>query len=161
MNPSENVSYLRSSPLTANLTDAQIEKLAGIFYCRALEDDESLFEEGSSDDSLHVITSGKIAIMRETGGGEMLTLHIIREGDIAGEMSFISGHPHSATLRAIGRSTVCSIERERFESLLEDDPWLVYRVMQNIVQVIHDILRRMNAQHVEMTNYISKQHGRY
>lgn len=161
MNQSGNFSYLRNSTLAANLSDDQVETLAAIFYCRSLEDDEILFTEGGTDENLHIITCGRLAVTRETGGGDSITLHVLKEGDIAGEMGFIGGHPHTATLRAIGRSTICTIERERFEELLEIDPWLVYRVMQNIVKVVHDILRRMNAQHVEMTNYISKQHGRY
>jgi len=152
---------LRSSPLTTELTDQQVRELVGISFCRVLQDDEVLIAEGKVDNSVHVITDGTLAVTRDTGGGEWATLHILRTGDLAGEMGFIDGRPHSATLRAIGRSTVCSFERERFESLLETDPWIVYRVMQNIVQVVHDILRRMNAQYVEMSNYISKQHGRY
>ena len=38
---------------------------------------------------------------------------------------------------------------------------LVYRVMRAIMREVHGILRRMNVQYVELTNYITKQHGRY
>ncbi len=152
---------LRSSPLTDNLTDEQVRQLMGISSCRVLENDEVLIAEGRVDNSFHVVTGGTLAVTRDTGGGDWATLHILRTGDLAGEMGFIDGRPHSATLRAIGRTTVCSFERERFESLLTQDAWIVYRVMQNIVHVVHDILRRMNTQYVEMSNYISKQHGRY
>ena len=152
---------LRVSPLTASLSDDQVRLLAGISYCRGLVDDEVLFEEGNADDSLHVVTSGRLAVTRMVGGGEHITMHILQAGDLAGEMGFVDGRPHSATLRALGPCIVCSFERGRFESLLAEDPWVVYRVMQNIVQVVHDILRRMNAQYVEMTNYITKQHGKY
>jgi len=38
---------------------------------------------------------------------------------------------------------------------------LVYQVMRSIMRTVHRILRGMNAQYVELTNYISKQHGRY
>ncbi len=152
---------LRGSPLTVNLTDEQVRELMGIAFCRSLDNDEVLIAEGKVDNSFHVVTDGTLAVTRDTGGGDWATLHILRTGDLAGEMGFIDGRPHSASLRAIGRTTVCSFERERFESLLTKDPWVVYRVMQNIVQVVHDILRRMNAQYVEMSNYITKQHGRY
>jgi CRP/FNR family transcriptional regulator, cyclic AMP receptor protein len=33
--------------------------------------------------------------------------------------------------------------------------------MQNIVKVSQDILRRMNAQHVELTKYVSSSHALY
>lgn len=157
----EDFQSLRGSPLTANLSDDQVRTLVGISYCCRLENDEVLIEEGKVDNSVHVVTDGTLAVMRDVGGGEQTTMHLLRKGDLAGEMGFVDGRPHSATLRSIGESKVCSFDRERFESLLESDPWIVYRVMQNIVSVGHDILRRMNTQFVEMSNYISKAHGRY
>ena len=44
---------------------------------------------------------------------------------------------------------------------LAGQPLLVYRVMRAIVREVHSILRRMNIQFVELTNYVTKQHGRY
>jgi CRP/FNR family cyclic AMP-dependent transcriptional regulator len=34
-------------------------------------------------------------------------------------------------------------------------------VMRAIMRTVHRILRSMNLQYVELTNYIAKQHGRY
>jgi CRP-like cAMP-binding protein len=153
--------FLRKSPLTANLDDGEVRVLAEICVCRDLADEEVLFEEGKTDEQLYVITSGRLAVTRETGGGDWTTLHILKEGDLAGEMGFVDGRPHSATLRALGATTVCSLSREDFEGLVTRHPWVVYRTMQAIVTAVHDILRRMNAQYVEMNNYITKQHGRY
>lgn len=152
---------LRRSSLSANLSDEQVEALNGIAYCRRLADQEILIQEGNIDNSLHVITEGAIAVTRDMGKGEYTTIHVLRTGDLAGEMGFISGQPHTATLRSLGRTQVCSFERESFESLLIEHPWLVYRVMQNIVKVSQDILRRMNAQHVELTKYVSSSHALY
>ncbi len=152
---------LRGSSLTAKLSDEQVRQLVGISVCQVLENDDILIAEGRVDNSLHVVTDGTLAVTRDVGGGQWTTLHLLRTGDLAGEMGFVDGRPHSATLRAIGTTKVCSFTREKFESLLDEEPWIVYRVMQNIIQAVHDILRRMNAQYVEMSNYISKQHGRY
>lgn len=157
----EDFQSMRESPLTTNLSDEQVRALVGISHCRMLQDDEILIEEGKVDNSLHVVTKGTVAVMRDVGGGEHTTMHLLRTGDMAGEMGFVDGRPHSATLRSVGQTQVCSFDRESFESLLETDPWIVYRVMQNIVSVGHDILRRMNTQFVEMSNYITKAHGRY
>ncbi|AHE97998.1 Crp/Fnr family transcriptional regulator [Thioalkalivibrio paradoxus] len=161
MGDTDNFTSLRSSRLTAGLTDEQVERLAGISLCRRLEDNEKLFQEGETDDTLCVITSGRLAVTRNVGGGGEVTLHVMQAGDLAGEMGFVGGRPHSASLRAMGRPTVCTFTRADFEALVDSDPWLVYRVMKNIVQVGHDILHRMNAQFVEMSNYITHQHGRY
>jgi len=161
MDPSTLYDTLRKSPLTANLDDAQCRVLAGIAEERRLMGDEVLIEEGHTDHAFHVIIDGMLAVTRDCGGGDWATLAILRPGDLAGELGFVTGRPHSASLRAVGDTTVFSFERERLEGLLEEHPWVVYRMMQTIVQAVHQILRRMNAQYVEMSNYITKQHGRY
>ena len=152
---------LRRSSLSSSLTDDEVMALAGIAYCRRLADQEVLIHEGNVDNSLHVITEGAIAVTRDLGKGDYTTIHVLRTGELAGEMGFISGQPHTATLRSLGRTQVCSFERDAFEQLLPEHPWLVYRVMQNIVKVGQDILRRMNAQHVELTKYVSRSHALY
>jgi len=159
MGTEQDFESLRHSSLSANLSDEQVQALTGIACCRRLADQEILIQEGNIDNSLHVITEGAIAVTRDMGKGEYTTIHVLRTGDLAGEMGFISGQPHTATLRSLGRTLVCSFEREAFESLLIEHPWLVYRVMQNIVKVSQDILRRMNAQHVELTKYVSSSHA--
>ena len=78
-----------------------------------------------------------------------------------GELGFIDGVEHSASLRALGNCELIRLERENFEKLLETDPDLTYKVMRAIVREVHRILRGMNTQYMEMSNYISKQHGRY
>ncbi|MEA1048635.1 cyclic nucleotide-binding domain-containing protein [Lamprobacter modestohalophilus] len=159
MTEESDFNYLRHSPLTTGLTDDQVQALAGIAYCRRLADQQLLIAEGHVEDSLHIIAEGAIAVTRDLGKGEFTTIHVLRTGDLAGEMGFISGQPHTATLRSLGRTQVCSLEREAFESLIDKDPWLVYRVMCNIIQVSQDILRRMNAQYVELTKYVHRSHA--
>jgi CRP-like cAMP-binding protein len=96
-----------------------------------------------------------------TAGGDWVTLQLLREGDMVGEMGFIDGVEHSASLRALGNCELIRLERDSFEELLKTDPELTYKVMRAIVREVHRILRGMNTQYMEMSNYISKQHGRY
>ena len=51
--------------------------------------------------------------------------------------------------------------REKLESLIDDHPWIVYRVMRSIIRGVHQIQRRLSMQQAELSNYIFKQHGRY
>jgi len=78
-----------------------------------------------------------------------------------GELGFLDGVEHSASLRAMGNCELLRLERTSLEGLLDKDPDVVYKVMRAIVRTVHRILRNMNAQQVELTNYITKQHGRY
>jgi CRP-like cAMP-binding protein len=152
---------VRSSPLAVELDDAQVRALADLVEARSLKDGEILIREGEVGSELHIIVAGHMAVTRESGEGDWITLHTLRPRDIAGELGFLDNLEHSASLRALGPVDVFSLKRDRLEGLLDSQPRVVYLVMRAIVREVHGILRRMNIQHVELSNYITKQHGRY
>ncbi|MBU0752213.1 MAG: cyclic nucleotide-binding domain-containing protein [Gammaproteobacteria bacterium] len=150
-----------TSPLVAELNDEQKAILAELVTCRSLADGEILIREGEVNKELHIIATGGLAVTRNTGSGDWVVLHVLRPRDMAGELGFLDDQEHSASLRAVGPTQVFSLSRDKLESLLGSQPEIVYRVMRAIVREVHGILRRMNVQYVELTNYITKQHGRY
>ncbi len=152
---------VRTSPLAVELNDEQSEILAQLVALRTLQDGEILIQEGDVGDELYVVVAGHVGVTRDSGDGDWITLHTLRPRDIAGELGFLDDRAHSASLRALGAVEVISLKRQRLENLIDTQPRLVYYVMRAIVREIHGILSRMNAQHVELSNYISKQHGRY
>jgi CRP-like cAMP-binding protein len=152
---------LRESSLAAGLSDENCHTLSKIIEICNLDDGEILMAEGTTSNRLYTITSGCLEVTRNVSAGEWVTLAVRKKGDFAGEMGFVDGTPHSATLRAIGNTQVFSLCRNEFEAMINTDPHLVYGLMKNIVRAVHKILTRMNQQHVEMNNYINKQHGRY
>ena len=153
--------YIKDSPIGENLSDEECRRVAEITDYRRLDADEYLIDDGEVDDSLHVVVSGKLGVVKCEQGGECVTLHVHNVGDIAGEMGFIDGTAHSAGLQAMSNCGVVTLHRDSFESLILKYPMLGYNVMRAIVRTIHVILRRMNFQHLQLTNYVTKQHGRY
>lgn len=153
---------VRSSKLAVELDEAQARVLAGVMTMRDLADDEVLVEEGRSDDALHIIVDGAIAVSkRQQPGGEWLNLNVLTRGDLVGELAFMDARPHYATLRALGATRVLELRRAALEDLLESHPRVVYNVMRAIFRVVHGILHRLGAQQSELTNYIFKTHGKY
>lgn len=161
MDKSNACELIQHSSLINDLSESQCSDLSSIAAIRELENHEVLIEQGQSDDSLHIVASGALAVERSTSGGDTVTLHILKSGDLAGEMGFVDGTEHSATLRAMGPTSVVSITRQDLESMLSSKPEVVYGLMRGIVRTAHRILREMNLQYVELNNYITKTHGRY
>ena len=153
--------HIKHSSLLSSLNEAQCKNLSLIATERTLADKEALIEEGQVDETLHIVATGLLIVERITPGGDTVTLHCLKPGDLAGETGFVDGKEHTATLRAMGPSQVVSISRKDFESMLPSDPEMVYGVMLGIVRTVHRILREMNLQVVELSNYITKIHGRY
>jgi CRP-like cAMP-binding protein len=161
MNNPNTGDLIQHSSLVGDLSEAQCNDLSLIATTRSLDDKEVLIEQGQIDETLHIVSTGALAVERTTVGGYAVTLHILKAGDLAGEMGFVDGSEHTATLRAMGPTSVVSIGRKDLESLLSSKPEVVYGLMRGIVRTAHSILREMNLQAVELSNYITKTHGRY
>ena len=150
-----------NSSLGSELTTEEATILARTMVSRELADGDFLFDEGDSEDTLYVLLDGKLEVVKRTGAGEEASLGVLREGDLAGELSFVDSHTHTVALRALCSTTVLSLTREDFEALVDDNPRLVYKVMRSVARSAHKIMHRMNAEFIELSNYIFKQHGRY
>ena len=149
------------SPLGVELGQKDCRVLADVVTTRTLGDGDVLCEQGDTDDCLYVVVSGQLAVTRDVGGGTYVTLHVLKESDLAGEMGFVENQERTATLRAIGETEVYMLQRTAFESLIENHPKLVYQVMRAIIRSVRSNMARMNQQFVELSNYITKSYGRY
>jgi CRP/FNR family transcriptional regulator, cyclic AMP receptor protein len=154
-------SLIKNSPLGVELSDDQCAALGEIIRVAGMKAGDFLLQEGKVDDSLYVLASGRLEVVKSDQGGEYVTLHVLQPGDMAGELGFIDSMPHSAGLRAITDCEVFSIDKKEFDTLIEKEPDLVYKVMRAIVRTVHKILRGMNFQHAQLTDYITHQHGRF
>ena len=161
MTTMENLEALRASKLGAELTAEQSQVLAGLIDFRDLKAGEELVKGGTRDNHLYVIVNGALGVVRNAGNPDEVTLFTLTAGDLVGELSFIDGTEHYASLVSLGDTRVFGLEREKLESLLTTHADVVYRVMRAILRTAHQIQRRLSINSVELTNYIYKQHGRY
>ena len=157
----DQIDLIRRCTFGMELASGDCEVLGRATETRELEEGQVLFSEGAADQELYIVILGKLGIVKGTGGGDETVLHMLGEGDLAGELAFIDGTPHSVTVKALTRARVLTLERKKFESLVESHPRVVYDVMRSIVRRVHSTLRRLNLQYIELTNYITKSHGRY
>ena len=149
------------SCLGTELSQEEAGVLGALMSPRELKDGDYLISDGTADDSLHVLLGGKLEVVKSAGADKLASLAILREGDLAGELSFIDGAVHTVGLRALCDTRVLSLKREDFESIVDNNPQLVYKVMRAVARSSHRIIHRMNFESIELTNYIFKQHGRY
>jgi CRP-like cAMP-binding protein len=155
---------LHNSTLTEELRDAEVETLGSLFEVKDYKAGVNLLHPGEErlKNSLIVLASGEVEATA-TIGNEQAVLHLLQPGDLAGIITFAGGNVTqiSATVVAKTDCKVLLLERSKLESLLNTQPAIVYYVMRGIVRHTHGIVRRMNAQSVEMTNYLYKTGGRF
>lgn len=158
------MSVLHNSDLTSELRDAEIEVLASSMTLHDYKAGEYLLrpDDVRLEKTLMILVAGEVEATA-TVRGEKATLHLVQPGDIAGIITFVGGDATqiSATVQVKQDSKLLLLERSNFESLLNTNPAIVYYVMRGIVRHVHGIVRRMNMQSVEMSNYIHRTGGRY
>lgn len=155
---------LHNSNLTEELRDAEIEALANIMSVREYKAGEYLLQPGDTrlNKTLMILAEGEVEATASVAG-ENVTLHLLQPGDIAGIITFVGGDVTqiSATVLVKQDCKMLLLERARFENLLNTNPAIVYYIMRGLVRHVHGIVRRMNMQSVEMSNYIHRTGGRY
>lgn len=147
---------LRDQPFFNDLTDDELGVIATITKRKDFKLGDTVFGEGQSEDgqSIYMIKKGEVKACKVAPDGELFTLTTMKDGDIFGEMSFLDGRPRSATIIAISDLETYYIERSDFESIVDDNPRIIYKIMRNIVFTIHSIVRGMNSRYIEMMNYM-------
>jgi CRP-like cAMP-binding protein len=110
--------------------------LSGI---KKLAKGDLLFREGDPADAMYVIKSGRIAITKSKGSGEII-LAEKTNGEMLGEMGFFDNKPRSAGAKAIADSEVISLPFAALHAQFKTFPeWL-----KAMVKTINGHLRETN-----------------
>jgi len=145
---------LRDILFFSDLSDGELDVVSRIVNKKNFKLGDTVFKESEDGASLYIIRKGEVKACKTSPDGELFTLTIMKDGEIFGEMSFLDGRPRSATIVAVSDLEAYIIEKSDFETLVDGNPRIIYKLLKNIVFTIHSIVRGMNARYVEMINYM-------
>ena len=78
------------------------------------EDGQIIFKENSSGNWVYVVLSGSVEVFKMIGKKKFV-IEVLKEGEVFGELSFIGGIKRTATVMAIGKTTVGVIDRDSLD----------------------------------------------
>ena len=145
---------LRGMSFFDDLNDNELAVIAGSLEKQEYKTGDVVFKENEDGDSLYVIRKGEVKACKTAPDGELLTLVLMKDGDIFGEMSFLDGRARTATIVAMTDLETYVITKADFEKLVDDNPRLIYKVLKSLVFHIHSIVRGMNTRYLEMVSYM-------
>ena len=148
------------SSLGHELEKGECQALTTAMNVRSLTDGEVLVKEGDDENTLFILTKGKLVVSSEVDGKET-PVYTMKVGECAGTRAFVDLTPRRATLTADGNTEVYTLEPADFESLVKSEPMIGYKVMRGLFRLTHMNLMRMNVETQELSNYIHKSGGRY
>ena len=97
--------------------------------CNFHKPGQILFQEGGYPAGLYCINKGKLKIYKLGDDGKEQIVRLVKDGDVAGYRSLISGEPYSASAEVIEESAICFIPKVSFFNLLKESSSFNARMM--------------------------------
>jgi CRP/FNR family transcriptional regulator, cyclic AMP receptor protein len=107
-----------------------------------LEKEDILYTPKEGTERLFILKKGRVQLYEVNRDGEEVTLSVIEDGNIFGEMALTSQSLYGLYVRAIEPSTVVSLRREDVEDLIRDTPDVGLRLVRELAERLHDSERR-------------------
>src|SRR3989344_3001459 len=91
-----------------------------------------IFHEGEKPRGLYCLFSGLVKIYKTSSDGKDQIVRLAQGGDVLGYRSFFSGEMYAASAQAIEEVTVCYIDQEGINKLIERSPSVLFNLLKKV-----------------------------
>jgi CRP-like cAMP-binding protein len=135
------IGILAITDIFDNLTTSQLESIAAICELQAYQKGQIFLHENESSDDIYAIARGTVEILlnpaivgeKQESDTESVTLTLLRQGQVVGEVALVDQGIRSATARASQDNTqLLRIPRKQLIALCDTYPDLGYKLMKNL-----------------------------
>jgi CRP/FNR family transcriptional regulator, cyclic AMP receptor protein len=137
MSLKEEIRLLSMVDILGPLSDEEMEDLAKRTPDTFLEQDDILYTPKEGTERLFILKKGRVQLYEIGESGDELTLSVIEEGDVFGEMALTGQSLSGLYVRALTPSTVVSMRREDVEHLIMNKPEVGLRLVRDLAQRLH------------------------
>jgi CRP-like cAMP-binding protein len=116
--------YLKRIDLFENLDDEVMEDLGDITHVQDVPANQPIYFPGDTADTVFMLKKGRVRLSQNTKDGDTVTLAILEEGDIFGEMSLAGETERRNRAETKSNAFICSAPREKFMQILKENPGL-------------------------------------
>ena len=102
------------------------------------EDGDAIVSQGEGADCMYVVEQGEVEVVLGSGEGSV-RLAVLGEGEFFGEMAVFDRDVRSATVRALGKVQVMTIDKATFLRRISEDPSLAFRIIKKMSGRIRDL----------------------
>ena len=124
------------------LSDEEMEDLAKRAPDTFLEQADVLYSPEDGTERLFILKKGKVQLYEIGEDGDEITLSVVEEGNVFGEMALTGQSLYGLYVRALIPSTVVSLRRADVEHLIMKNPEVGLRLVQVLAERLRDFERR-------------------
>jgi CRP-like cAMP-binding protein len=133
----------------ADLMNEELEVLSRICEVRFYTEDEVVFEEGQVGNTLYIVRSGSVRVVRGNRFEEVV-LARVREGEQLGELSLITDAPHMATIVADEPTQIITIRKEAFFRVLDANDSIARKLLLKLAKTLGARLKGTHERYLSL-----------
>jgi CRP-like cAMP-binding protein len=143
------LSDLKQIYLVQNLTDQMLQALAPLAEKRHLEEKDIVFEEGLDAEWFYMLLSGKVLLKVDVNPAVTISLGAVKPGYSFGWSSLLDGMQYTSQAACAEPCDLLVIKGSKFKELLDQDHTMGYQVMEGIVRIMENRLKRRTEQFIK------------
>lgn len=132
------IKSLTHAPIFENLSTNELEQIVQEAQIINLNPSETIIKQGDHGDSIFIIISGIFEVIKNDDSGSNYLVATLREKDIFGEMSFLTGEPRSCSVISLSPAMVVEITKSQLKPFIEAKPGLLHSLINLMESRIYD-----------------------
>ena len=143
---------LKSNPVFASLPAREIDALAAATREDPVRARNYIFMEGDPAESLCIVKSGRVRIVRHSKAGKDVILELLGPGEIFGGVAVIENRPYPASAQAVEASVILKISAQALIAVSDRHPSVIRELALMIgrrLRTAHDSMKSLAVDPVE------------
>lgn len=125
----------------SSLTDAELEKMAGLAIERSYEAGTTIFKSGSNADELLILREGRVALQMtlpkaDGQSSHRITVDVVNKNEVLGWAAVVEPYKYAFTAVSLQEIDAISISAYKLRALLSDDPKTGYHILNGLIRVV-------------------------
>ena len=133
---------ISSIPFFSFLDELERKKLMDTATLRGFSGGEMIMRQGDPGRSIYVVLNGRIRVCKRDHYGNQLELAILRESEFFGEISFLTGQPSPANVRAVDKSMLLELSYTSMREVVKDNVKVQKVLLEYYRKRLRDIKER-------------------
>ncbi len=134
------VKVLKENSLFKGMDERVINILANISETVSVPAETVIFAEGMPSDSLFIIASGKVEVLKDSQDKQEVVIGELSRGDVLGLLSLLKSGSRAVTVKAKEPVELITITKESYDKLVTNNIHAAYQVLFSMTQYVADLL---------------------
>lgn len=126
--------YLKRCDIFHGLNKEAMDKVMAIAHERTVPKKEVIMAPDNNSGIMFILKKGKVRVFKLSVDGKMITLAILKDGDIFGALSAVKGGTSGAYAETLDDSYICAIRQEDLSMIIKRMPDIALSLIKKINQ---------------------------